>query len=194
MYVGPELIAEAERRWGVPATREFRVPTPAGEIAFIRGTQKRGRAHDVTLLIRDGERIAVIAKHLYPAGLFRLPSGGVNPGETLEEGALREGREETGLDLEVTTYLLRASVRFEAPDPSDSIDWTTHVFDAAVRGGELAPEDIGEIREAAWITRIELLGPIRETLGERPESGLQYRRKLHDAVFRELDRRAAEAK
>jgi ADP-ribose pyrophosphatase YjhB (NUDIX family) len=191
MYVGDEIVREAVRLFGAPAEAEFRVITPAAEIAFIRGTQKRGRAHDVTLLIRDGERIAVIAKHNYPAGVFRLPSGGLDPGETIESGARREAREETGLEVLPTRYLLRSRVRFVAPDPADSIDWTTHVLEAQVRGGVLDPLDRVEVREAAWVTRDELLGPIRERLVAWKEGGIQYRWRLHDAIFAEVDRRGS---
>jgi 8-oxo-dGTP diphosphatase len=191
VYVGPEVIAGAEQRFGEPAKRSFRVDTAPAEIAFIRRTQKHGRAHDVTLVIADGDRFAVIAKHSYPSGLFRFPSGGLSPGETLEEGALREGREETGLDLELTRYLLRAQVRFRSTAGDDAIDWTTHVFQARVTGGRLEPLDTGEIREAAWLGRDELLGPIREVLSGRPEAGLRYRGWLQDAVFAVLDGAAA---
>ena len=187
MYVGPELIARAEERFGRPDEEDFRVDTTPAEIAFIRRTQKNGRAHDVTVVIEDGDLFATIAKHSYPPGLFRFPSGGANPGETLEEACLREGREETGLELGLTRYVLRARVRFERPDGDDAIDWTTHVFRARVRGGRLEPIDEGEIREAAWLSRGELLGNVRDVLHSRPEAGLRYRGRLQDAIFARLD-------
>jgi len=192
VYVGPELIAQAEERFGRPDEGAFRVDTTPPEIAFIRRTQKNGRAHDVTLVIEDGGVFATIAKHSYPPGLFRFPSGGAEPGETLEEACRREGSEETGLELEVTRYVLRAHVRFESTEGNDAIDWTTHVFRARVRGGRLEPLDEGEIRETAWLTRRELLGPIRDVLHARPEAGLRYRGWLHDAIFERLDRESAE--
>jgi ADP-ribose pyrophosphatase YjhB (NUDIX family) len=137
------------------------------------------------------DAFATIAKHSYPPGLFRFPSGGANPGETLEEACLREGREETGLELELTRYMLRAHVRFEGPAGEDPIRWTTHVFRADVRGGRLEPIDEGEIREAAWLSRGELLGPIRDVLRSRPEAGLRYRAWLQDEIFARLDGAAA---
>jgi 8-oxo-dGTP pyrophosphatase MutT (NUDIX family) len=191
MYVDDAAVRDAERRFGVPGEAVFRVATPAAEIAFIRGTQTRGRAHDVTLLIRDGAHIAAIAKHHYPAGIFRLPSGGIDPGESIAEGAVREAREETGLEVTLTRYLLRSRVRFVAPEPANSIDWTTHVLEGRVAGGALEPLDRVEVREAAWVTREQLLGPIRERLVAWKEGGIQYRWQLHDAIFAEVDRREA---
>ncbi|MGQ0722643.1 MAG: NUDIX hydrolase [Candidatus Eiseniibacteriota bacterium] len=189
MYVGEDAVREAERRFGLPAEATFHVDTPAAEIAFIRRTQKHGRAHDVTILIRDGARIAAIAKHHYPPGIFRLPSGAIDPGESIEDGARREACEETGLDVTLTRYLLRSRVRFAAPEPADSIDWTTHVLEARATGGALGPLDLVEIREAAWVTREDLLGPIRDRLVAWKEGGIQYRWQLHDAIFAEVDRR-----
>lgn len=188
MYVGEEIVREAERRWGAPGEVGFRVPATDAEIDFIRSTMKHGRAHDVTLLIRDGDLLAVIAKPPYPPGVFRPPSGGLEPGESMEEGILREGREETGLDLVVVRYLLRARVRFEARAPVESIDWVSHVFDTRPVGGRLEPMDRHEVREAAWVTREQLLGPIRERLRSWSPAGIQYRWRLHDAIFAELDR------
>jgi hypothetical protein len=82
-------------------------------------------------------------------------------------------------------------VRFRSTAGDDAIDWTTHVFQARVTGGRLEPLDTGEIREAAWLGRDELLGPIREVLSGRPEAGLRYRGWLQDAVFAVLDGAAA---
>ena len=48
------------------------------------------------LLVRDGE--VLLVKHVYQGGWF-LPGGGVKKGETLEEGARREAREEVGANL-----------------------------------------------------------------------------------------------
>jgi len=188
-YVTEAMVRDAERRWGTPGEVDFRIPTTDAEIDFIRSTMKHGRAHDVTLLIRDGDLLAVIAKPPYPPGVFRPPSGGLEPGESMEEGILREGREETGLDLEVVEYILRARVRFAAREPAASIDWTTHVFDTRPVGGRLDPLDRHEVREAAWVTREQLLGPIREGLRSWSPAGIQYRWRLHDAIFAELDRR-----
>ncbi|NNE43301.1 MAG: NUDIX hydrolase [Gemmatimonadetes bacterium] len=199
MFVNAAVLAEGERRWGAPAERGFHVATEPDEIAFIRKTQKNDRAHDVTMLIRHGDRIAAIAKHHYPSRIYRLPSGGLEPGESLEEGILRETLEETGLRVDVTRYLLRARVRFVGPEPEQVIDWTSHVFEANVRvgtvpDGELDPTDRREIRDVVWVSREELLGPIRERLRAwRDHGGIRYRRQLHDAIFEEVDRRTRAA-
>ncbi len=51
----------------------------------------------------EPEKIVMIRQYRYPAGdyLYELPAGLIDAGETPEEAAVREMKEETGLDFEV---------------------------------------------------------------------------------------------
>ncbi len=94
---------------------------------------------------RDG-RIAVVHRPRYDD--WSLPKGKLDPGETWEEAALREVREETGLEcslgeeLSSTRYHDRKGrskrVRYWLMDPV---------------GGEFAPND--EVDELRWLTPAE---------------------------------------
>lgn len=199
MYVTAEIIREVEQRYGTPVeiAREYEM-TPE-QLGIVRLGQKQGRCHDVTLVIVDDERnIVVTRKPSYPLGAYRTPSGGIEVGESFDDGAIREAKEETGLDIVLEKYLIRANVRFRRlglrPDSCDSdkrgrdgvttydssevIDWTTHVLQARPTGGMLQPIDTKEIVEARKATIAEITGPIREALIATGSPGLRYRAEL----------------
>ena len=58
------------------------------------------RIRAATILI-ENERIALIERHKAGRHYFTIPGGGVDPGETPEEAALREMEEETGLQVAI---------------------------------------------------------------------------------------------
>ena len=55
------------------------------------------------ILKKEPEKIVLIRQYRYPIGdfLYELPAGLIDAGETPEEAAVREMKEETGLDFEV---------------------------------------------------------------------------------------------
>jgi 8-oxo-dGTP pyrophosphatase MutT (NUDIX family) len=178
------MILELEERYGKPEELSLAYEMNEREFEIVRGSQKHGRAHDVTLfIIKDGS-IVVIKKPMYPPGAYRAPSGGVDPGEPFEEGAIREAHEETGFVISLEEYILRVRVRFSNGDRS--IDWTSHVFTSHPVAGKLEPIDTHEIAEARFATVNELMGSIRQALLASGSTGLRYRSDLNDTVMRRL--------
>lgn len=194
MFLPAAEVATCEARYGTPRTVAIEAPMTPGEMDRLVASQRHGRAHDITLFILEphesGRRVVVIRKPQFPPGCWRPPSGGVHPGESMEAGALREAREETGLAVALTRYLVRVEARFvEAsgrPGAPRAVAWTSHVFGAGPLGGILAPIDTGEIAEARWATLEELAGPIRAALLASGSGGLRYRARLHDAALAAL--------
>jgi 8-oxo-dGTP diphosphatase len=184
MYVTAETIREVEQRYGTPVEIVRQYEMIPEQLGIVRLGQKHGRCHDVTLVIVDNDRnIVVTRKSSYPLGAYRTPSGGVELGESFDEGAIREAKEETGLDIVLEKYLIRANVRFRCG--SEVIDWTTHVLQARATGGTLQPLDTKEIVEARTATISEITGPIREALLASGSPGLRYRAEL-DGLAMEL--------
>jgi 8-oxo-dGTP pyrophosphatase MutT (NUDIX family) len=179
MYITPAMVAEWESRYGVPRRWRHKQPITPRDYDIIHGSQHDGRAHDITLYIEADGRIAVIAKPFYPPGLFRAPSGSLKSGESLEDGAGREGYEETGLRIQLTSYLLRATVVFA--EGARTIDWCTHVFTATTDDRVIAPTDHVEIREARW-AKPEEFATFTELMRRSDRGGLHYRAALHEQV------------
>ncbi len=109
--------------------------------------------------------------------LWTLPGGGVELPETVEEGAVREVREETGYDV-VLDRLLGVDTLVVPPEERTvpGGPWFRGirvVFAATVVGGELRPEVDGTTDEARWIPlaevadlpRVELVDVGLELLG-----------------------------
>jgi 8-oxo-dGTP pyrophosphatase MutT (NUDIX family) len=188
MYTTVDDVRETERRLGSPVAVRMAFDIEPYEYDVVEGSMRGGRAHDVTMFIRDNGNsglLAVIRKPFFPPGAFRAPSGAAKPGETLENGALRESMEETGLEVELTRYLARIRARFSCGD-KPVIDWTSHVFDAIRRSGEIGPIDTGEIAEACWTDIQELQGSIRQTLLDSKWGLFRYRVALTDLTVERM--------
>ena len=184
MYITYRHIQEVADRYGYPPVIQMAAPVDEREFDFIRSTQSFGRSHDITMFIFKGEKVLVIAKHHYPPGLFRPPSGAANPGETLIEGALREAYEETGCKIELLRYILQVNALFR--DGRREIPWRSHIFTARYLSGEPRPIDTREIREVS-LASIDDFARYKEIIRTQTSSGgLNYRARLHDEVLRLL--------
>ncbi len=117
----------------------------------------------MTLFILDpADRIALIRKPHFAAGIWRPPGGGIKQGEDFVLGAEREALEETGLAVRLERYLVATRASFV--HAGDTVHWQTHVFLARTEGAVLAPRDTDEIAGARWGTLEELAGPLRVRL------------------------------
>ncbi len=187
-YLKKEQIEELERQFGVPARLQIRCEISEPEFTMLRRSRKGVRSHDVTLFIfRDrsyGDFVA-ISKHMFPDGIYRAPSGAVHPGEEFVVGALREGKEETGLDAQLDRFLLQIEATFTHGGESEP--WTSYVFTALAPEGMLHPIDTDEIKEARWVTLSELQGDIRARMLSTGAGLFCYRVFLHDASARAIE-------
>ncbi len=113
-------------------------------------------------------------------GAWRIPSGGIDPGESFEAGTKREALEETGLEIELTGYPLVAESTFTYA--GGDIPWASHVVTAEVVSGELAPRDRVEIEDARWAGLAELTGPIADVMRSSGNPLFEYRADLHDLI------------
>jgi 8-oxo-dGTP pyrophosphatase MutT (NUDIX family) len=115
-------------------------------------------------------------------GTWSLPKGTPNAGESIEETALREVREETGLRVELEEPLGNINYWFtHAPDDA-RYHKTVHFYLMAVRGGSVDFHD-PEFDTVRWFSAQEALDVmthpneatvVRRALDALAERGLAY--------------------
>ena len=141
-YCRAELIAKQVPDGEGPLRR---VCTACG---FIEWGNSKPTAGGV---IVDAENRALLVRRAVPpsAGLWDIPGGFLEAGEAPEAGAIRELREETGLDVEIVGLL---GVFMDTYGTPQSDGWVIHSlnFHYLCRsvGGTLAPAD--DASEAGW--------------------------------------------
>ncbi|KKR21500.1 MAG: MutT (Mutator protein) [Parcubacteria group bacterium GW2011_GWE2_39_37] len=97
---------------------------------------------------QDGKYLLVQEKQPKAYGLWNLPAGRVDVGDTIEYTAIKEAKEESGFDVE----LIRKLDIFQnlATDP------VKHAFEARIIGGEINfPDD--EILDVQWFAFEEII-------------------------------------
>jgi len=116
-------------------------------------------------IVRDG-RVLIVRRARSPAlGVFTLPGGVVETGETLAEAVVREVREETSLAIEPVALAGHREVVVRDQDGRTKRHFVILAFAARWRSGEAILSE--EIAEARWIAPEELDGlPTTEGLGE----------------------------
>lgn len=107
-------------------------------------------------IFRD-ERVLIVRRARPPAhGLYTLPGGGVELGETLEDAVVREVREETA--LEVKPVALAGYRQAIAHDSAGRVErhFVILPFAASWIAGEVSLNE--ELAEAHWLAPAELAG------------------------------------
>ncbi len=94
----------------------------------------------VDIIIEYNRGIVLIKRKNPPEG-WALPGGFVDYGESLETAAVREAKEETGLDVE----LLRQFHTYSDPKRDPRHHTITTVFIATAKGKAIAGDDAKEI-------------------------------------------------
>ena len=128
----------------------------------------------VSAVVWRAGRFVVVRRARPPAqGVFTLPGGGVEAGETLKQAVERELREETGLVIEPIDLAGHREVIMRDAEGRVARHFVILAFAALWREGELSLNE--ELAEARWIDAGELAGlPTTEGLAEIVAAALRH--------------------
>ncbi|HOQ98287.1 MAG TPA: NUDIX hydrolase [Anaerolineae bacterium] len=134
-------LVEAERLYGRPEVRYYDLGDCGDERRFWDMWQKR-QGEVVLVIHRSGGRVVLQTKQFYPPGTYRLPSGGIEPGEALLDAVRREMREETGLEARIERFLGALCYRFRRAGRAE--ERASYVFLLGGGAQPLASHDAAE--------------------------------------------------
>jgi len=127
-----------------PLLRHGRIRPACPACGFIQFSNPKVA---VALFVADGGRTLLVKRRLPPEqGKWALAAGFVDFGESPEAAAVREMREETGLDIVIERML---DLSFNEADKVIVI-----IYQARVAGGVMAADD--DVEEVRWFTGGEL--------------------------------------
>jgi 8-oxo-dGTP pyrophosphatase MutT (NUDIX family) len=89
-------------------------------------------------------------RNLKGKDVWALPKGGAEPGETGEEAALREVREETGLTAEIVEPLESVTYWFLWPPEQVRYKKTVHLYLMRALDGDISAHD-DEVEEVRFV-------------------------------------------
>lgn len=133
------------------------------EVLFVVRRQNPAARGDDTR-----SEILLVRRNIYPAGIYRLPTGGIEAGETPRQAAVREITEETGYRvaapglLGVVQYTLQVAPNGERAHGGDKrLPFVSYVFVADISAAEATgvgptaglPDEIDDYR---WIKLADL--------------------------------------
>ncbi|TFU15494.1 NUDIX hydrolase [Thermus tengchongensis] len=126
--------------------RKRQVRTARKRVVSAGGVVLRGEVPEVLVVSLKGGRVVT------------LPKGQVEPGERYPETAVREVREETGVEAAVVSPLGKVRYYFTVRDGGEpvTVSKEVHYFLMAYRGGEPRPQ-LSEVEAAFFL-------PVKEAL------------------------------
>ena len=136
--IDPQEIEELTNQYGPIERRSYSLPRGGERCEYWREAlaQRRG---EVIFLVKRPAGLILHTKDIYPPGTYRLPSGGVNWGESVLNALHREVREEMGLEIEVERFL--GILEYEFRSEEDMLPFISYVFLVSDHGGEPVSQD-----------------------------------------------------
>ena len=93
----------------------------------------------VILLSNDNQMVFLIKRTDYP--VWDITGGGVEEAETPKEAALREAKEETSFEIEISDLI----IEYEIVGNNDQVIRKEYLYEGYIKRGEYTPEFTGNI-------------------------------------------------
>ena len=125
--------------------------------------------------IRDREGRILLLRRGDGEDLWGFPGGAIEPGERAAEAAVREVREETGLEVEPVALIgvySGSEYAFAYPN-GDRVQPVTLFFECRVLGGDMQP-DMQEIVDARYYGPDDDLPPMRPCCVAKARDGFAF--------------------
>jgi 8-oxo-dGTP diphosphatase len=106
-----------------------------------------------SIAVFKGDTVLLVRRARAPfRGLWSLPGGNIEPGESAREAAFRELKEETGITAEIEGVV--ENVELTATDDGRPVTWRLAMFYGRYAGGSLQPES--DASDANWVAIADL--------------------------------------
>lgn len=135
--------AQLARAFGPCVRMAYEIPMSAASLDEWTQRLARGRRGEVGMVIvNPAGKVLTHTKSFYPAGIFRIPTGGIGHDERVLDALRREVWEETGLEAEVQRLLAVLEYRFTGD--AREVRFATYLFLLRADGREPRLQDANE--------------------------------------------------
>lgn len=148
---------------------------------------KNRRGEVVMVVPNEAGQVWLHTKEFYPAGIYRLMTGGIDQGETPWQAMKRELFEETGFKAKIARCLAVITYTISA---DSTLPFVSYIFQTASTKGRPAPTDsseaLSEFRTVPIATLSDIARQLRAIEGHFADWGV-FRAIAHDITREELD-------
>ncbi|MEA3407227.1 MAG: NUDIX domain-containing protein [Chloroflexota bacterium] len=177
-------VQRAVERYGEPVKRSYTLPISEAGVAYWRRVLTRRQSEVVFLIRRSNGFYVTHTKAFYPEGVYRLPSGGIKPGEDILTALWREATEETNLTLHIEDFM--AIIHYRFVRGQEKLPFTSYLFRLQERGSHVLrstdpEEEITGFKKSTLSEVGALAGELESLSGEWRDWG-RFRAVAHRVV------------
>lgn len=155
----------------------------------LKMRQKKRRGEVVMLIPNEQGYFWLHTKSFYPQGVYRLMTGGLEPGEKPADALYREVVEETGFKVKIDRCL--AVITYNLQAKKVNLPFVSYVFLTTSTQGQPHPtdpgEDIAHFRAVSIAGLPEVAQHLRSISGHFADWGI-FRAVAHEVAFEQLSR------